>query len=365
MQIATEMRNSNDQRWTLVLNRTTKADGDFVYAVRSTGIFCRPSCPSRRPRRELVEFFDSPQQAQQAGYRACRRCLPLQQNPQMEKVEGACRYIEAHADDTLSLSQIAAHAGVSPFHFQRLFKRALGISPRQYQQAQRAAKFKQALNKEARITDAIYEAGYSSSSRAYENGAEQLGMTPTAFRRRGEGVRIQYTIIESDLGRLLIAATPRGICSVRFGETDRTLEQELRREFSAAQISRGDRELRSLAESVVQSLAGSASGAVPVDIQGTAFQQRVWNALRDIPRGQTRSYAEIARQIGKPKAVRAVANACASNPVAVVVPCHRVIQKNGSMAGYRWGVERKEALLRAEQQARNTEARSHGESLLG
>lgn len=355
MQIATEMSKSNDQRWTLVMNRTLKADGEFVYAVKSTGIFCRPSCPSRRPRRDLVEFFDSPQQAQNAGYRPCRRCLPLQQNPQVEKIEAACRYIEAHAEERLGLSQIAAHAGVSPFHFQRLFKRALGISPRQYQQAQRTARFKQALHKEARITDAIYEAGYSSSSRAYENGTEQLGMTPTAFRRHGEGVSIQYTIVESDLGRMLIAATPRGICSVRFGESDRMLENELRQEFSAAELSRHDRNLRTFAESVVKSLAGAASGVVPIDIQGTAFQQRVWNALRTIPRGQTRSYADIAKQIGKPKAVRAVANACASNPVAVVVPCHRVVQKNGSLAGYRWGVKRKEALLRAEQQARTTE----------
>ena len=365
MQSATEMSNSNDQRWTLVLNRTVKADGEFVYAVKSTGVFCRPSCPSRRPRRELVEFFDSPQQAQSAGYRACRRCLPLQQNPQMEKIEQACRYIEAHADERLSLSRIAAHAGVNPFHFQRMFKRTLGISPRQYQQAQRAAKFKQALHKEARITDAIYEAGYSSSSRAYENGTEQLGMTPTAFRRHGEGLKIHYTIVESDLGRMLIAATPRGVCSVRFGETDRALENELREEFSAAEITRGDRDLRRYAEIVMKSLAGGASGRVPVDIQGTAFQQRVWNALRAIPLGQTRSYAEIAEQIGKPKAVRAVANACASNPVAVVVPCHRVVQKNGSLAGYRWGVERKKALLRAEQQARTSEARKHGESAIG
>jgi AraC family transcriptional regulator of adaptative response/methylated-DNA-[protein]-cysteine methyltransferase len=365
MQIATEMRNSNDQRWTLVMNRTPKADGEFVYAVKSTGIFCRPTCPSRRPRRDLVEFFDSPQQAQSAGDRACRRCLPLQQNPQMEKIEAACRYIEAHAEETLSLRRIAAHIGVSPFHFQRLFKRALGISPRQYQQAQRAAKFKQALHKEARITDAIYEAGYSSSSRAYENGAEQLGMTPTIFRRHGEGLKIHFTIVESDLGRLLIAATSRGICSVRFGETDRVLENELREEFSAAEITREERGLRSYAEIVMKSLAGGASGTVPVDIQGTAFQQRVWNALRAIPRGQTRSYTEIAKQISKPKAVRAVANACASNPVAVVVPCHRVVQKNGSLAGYRWGVERKKALLRAEQQARATDARGAGENLAG
>ena len=364
MQAATIMatRRNSDQLWALVLGRSANADGEFVYAVKSTGVFCRPSCPSRRPRREQVEFFDSPGAAQQAGYRACRRCRPLQRNAQMEKVEAACRFIEQNLEETLGLEQIASAVGLSPSHFQRLFKRALGISPREYQQAQRAGKFKQALQSESRITDAIYEAGYSSSSRAYENSNQHLGMTPTAFRRGGEGVRISYTIVSSELGKLLIATTSKGVCAVRFGDNERKLEQDLRREFNAAEISRQDKELRGVAETVKNLLTQPAStSAISLDIQGTAFQQRVWSALRMIPPGETRSYTDVARQIGSPSSVRAVANACGSNPVAVVIPCHRVVQKNGSMAGYRWGVERKEALLRAEQTS-TTEAQRHGEN---
>ena len=351
MQPAINMNNNenNDQRWALVLSRDLNADGGFVYAVKSTGIFCRPSCPSRRPRREQVEFFDSPVAAQHAGYRACRRCMPLARNEHVAKVEAACRYIEQNLETTLTLEAIAASAGLSPFHFQRLFKRTLGVSPRQYQQERRAGKFKQELHQQTRITDAIYEAGYGSSSRAYENGSERLGMTPTAFRHGGEGVSILYTITPSKLGKLLIATTPRGVCSVRFGNNERDLEKELGREFNAAAIARDDHALRPLAEKVQSSFAGPIPKSIPLDIQGTAFQQRVWDALRRIPRGETRSYADIAKQIGKPKAVRAVANACASNPVAVVVPCHRVVAKSGGLAGYRWGIERKEALLRAEQ----------------
>lgn len=352
MQLAIDMKKNgnNDQRWALVLTRDLKADGDFVYAVRSTGIFCRPSCPSRRPRREQVEFYDSPVAAQRAGYRACRRCMPLARNEQMAKIEAACRYIEKNLESTLKLEAIAASAGLSPFHFQRLFKRTLGISPRQYQQARRAGKFKQELQKQERVTDAIYEAGYSSSSRAYENGSQQLGMTPTAFRHGGEGEKILYTITPSELGKVLVATTPRGLCAVRFGNNDRDLEKELRDEFGAAEIRRDDQGLQPLADKV-RGLFGSSmpAGSIPLDIQGTAFQQRVWSALRGIPHGETRSYADIAKQIGNPKAVRAVANACASNPVAVVVPCHRVVPKSGGTAGYRWGVERRQALLRAEQ----------------
>jgi AraC family transcriptional regulator, regulatory protein of adaptative response / methylated-DNA-[protein]-cysteine methyltransferase len=349
MHSAMTIVNNSDARWNQVLARNLNADGEFVYAVKSTGIFCRPSCPSRRPRREQVEFFDSPQQAQRAGYRACRRCTPLQQNAQLARIEKACRYIEQNLDVTLSLEALSRHAGLSPFHFQRLFKRTLGISPRQYQQARRAGKFRQALQTESRITDAIYEAGYSSSSRAYENSNERLGMTPSTYRRNGAGAKISYSVVSCELGRLLVAATERGLCAVRFGDKESSLQAELRDDFSAAEIRRDDRELKPLADQVLRLLSEPVTaGAIPLDIQGTAFQQRVWNALRQIPRGETRSYAQIATKIGKPEAVRAVANACASNPVAVVIPCHRVVQKNGSLAGYRWGVERKAALLRAE-----------------
>jgi len=340
---------NTDHRWALVQSRNQQADGEFVYAVKSTGIFCRPSCPSRRPRREMVEFYDNPAQAQQAGYRACLRCAPSERNGQLAKIEAACRFIEQNLDSTLSLDQIARHVELSPFHFQRLFKKRLGISPRQYQHSQRTGKFKQALHREARITDAIYEAGYGSSSRAYESGSDQLGMTPTAFRRNGRGVNISYTIIASHMGKVLIASTERGLCSVRFGDSEGALLREFKSDFHAANLQRRDNALKPAVASVKSLLAGmNFSGDIPLDIEGTAFQQRVWNALRQIPLGETRSYTEVAQSIGNPKAVRAVANACASNPVALVVPCHRVVQSNGKLAGYRWGVERKAALLRKE-----------------
>jgi AraC family transcriptional regulator, regulatory protein of adaptative response / methylated-DNA-[protein]-cysteine methyltransferase len=341
-----------NQKWSMVLARDARADGRFVYAVRSTGVFCRPTCPSRRPRRENVEFFDSPTLAQQAGYRPCRRCSPLERNAQAQKIEAACRYIDENLDVTLTLTAISRKVEISPFHFQRLFKRVLGISPRQYQQARRAGKFRQALLSEGRVTDAIYEAGYSSSSRAYEGIPAQLGMTPSAFRRKGEGVAIRYTVAGTELGKLLIATTERGVCSVRFGENDAALLRELKHDFAAAEIHRDDEGLKPLAAQVTQLLSGApGASTIPTDIQGTAFQQLVWETLRRIPRGETRSYAEVAQTIGRPKAVRAVANACASNPVALVVPCHRVVQKNGSLAGYRWGVKRKARLLEKEQSA--------------
>ncbi len=349
MYLVMKRRSEDEQRWSLVASRSFSADGKFVYAVKSTGIFCRPSCPSRRPRREQVEFFESPGEAQQAGYRPCRRCTPLRANAQFEIIEHACRYIEQNLETTLRLEQIAAHAGLSPFHFQRLFKRTLGISPRQYQQARRTGKFRQALHGNGTITDAIYEAGYSSSSRAYENTNAQLGMTPSAFRRRGSGISISYTIAGSALGKVLVATTSRGVCAVRFGDSERELAAELQSEFSAAAIKRDDNALGPVAAKVITAFTeGTQSGSIPLDIRGTAFQQRVWNALRQIPRGETRSYSEIAQAIGAPTAVRAVANACASNPVAVVIPCHRVVQKNGALAGYRWGVKRKDELLRVE-----------------
>ena len=272
-------------------------------------------------------------------------------------VEAACRYIEDHLDSRVTLDTLARYVGVSPFYFQRLFKRTLGLSPRQYHQAQRASRFKSALRDEARITDAIYEAGYSSSSRAYDNVSSQLGMTPSAFRRNGQGTTIRYSIMATQLGKLLIATTARGLCAVRFGERESALAGELRREFRAAEILRDDEGLQPLANQVQSLLREGpvAAAKIPLDVQGTAFQQKVWKALREIPRGETRSYAQVANALGRPQAVRAVANACAANPVAVVVPCHRVVQKNGSLAGYRWGVKRKAALLERE---KNLQARA-------
>ena len=344
--------NQADKKWALVLARDASADGQFVYAVRSTRIFCRPSCPSRRPRREQVEFFGSVAAAQQAGYRECRRCVPSERNVQLKKVEDACRYIDEHLDTTLRLSAIAGHVGVSPFYFQRLFKRVLGISPREYQQARRAGKFKKALLTEHRITDAVYEAGYASSSRAYETVSSRLGMTPSTFRRKGEGVEIRYTTVPTELGKLLVATTARGICSVQFGANAEALVSDLQREFHAATIKQD----RGSLQEIAAKLTGFVSGArvslnVPLDIQGTAFQQMVWNALRKIPYGETRSYADVAKALGKPKAVRAVASACARNHAALIVPCHRVVQKSGKLAGYRWGIKRKAALLEKESSA--------------
>ncbi|HEV2963246.1 MAG TPA: bifunctional DNA-binding transcriptional regulator/O6-methylguanine-DNA methyltransferase Ada [Candidatus Angelobacter sp.] len=339
-----------DDKWTQVLARDAKADGAFVYAVKSTGIVCRPSCPSRRPRRELVEFFDSVDAARKAGYRPCKRCAPGEPSVQSRKIQEACRYIDKNFDSPLSLKQIADHVALSPFHLQRLFKRTLGISPRQYQQARRTNKFKDSLKTEMRITDAIYDAGYGSSSRLYENSSAQLGMTPSAFRRNGEGIAIRYTIVATKLGKMLIASTERGLCAVQFGESNMALERDLKSEFNAAQIMRDDQALQPFAAQIEKFLDGSrVSFDMPLDVQGTAFQQMVWKALRDIPYGETRSYAEIAKGIGKPEAVRAVANACASNRTALVIPCHRVVQKGGKLAGYRWGIERKAALLKQEQ----------------
>lgn len=341
--------NSVDQKWLMVIGRNMKADGVFVYAVKSTGIFCRPSCPSRRPRREVVEFFDSPAQAQDAGYRACLRCRPEARAARLQRVEDACRFMEENLDRPLSLSDIARRVGSSPFHFQRMFKSVLGVSPRQYQQTKRANKFKSALHNTTRITDAIYEAGYGSSSRAYEGIPAQMGMTPSAFRRNGEGTTIRYIILTIELGKLLVATTVRGICSVRFGENETTLVRDLRHEFSAADIQRDDAALRPLAAQIEDLLRGALHPAqIPLDIRGTAFQRLVWSALRQIPRGKTRSYSELAKAIGKPKAVRAVANACAANPVAVVIPCHRVVEQRGGLGGYRWGVKRKAVLLERE-----------------
>ncbi len=260
MQLQMTSGNAN-QKWSMVLARDAKADGRFVYAVKSTGVFCRPTCPSRRPRRENVEFFDLPNQAQQAGYRACLRCTPLERNAQTQKVEAACRYIDENLDITLSLTAISRHVAISPFHFQRIFKRILGISPREYQQARRAGKFRQALLSDGSVTDAIYEAGFSSSSRAYESIPAQLGMTPSAFRSGGEGVEIRCTVVTTELGKLLVATTDRGVCSVRFGESEAALLRELKRDFKAAKIHRDDSGLEPVANQIKQLVSGSDNGA--------------------------------------------------------------------------------------------------------
>lgn len=341
-----------EQQWQQVLARDAHSDGKFVYAVRSTGIYCRPTCPSRRPRRDNVHFFARPSAAEKAGFRACRRCQPNGVHPQKEIIQAACKFIDSHLDGRVTLAAMSKHLGFSPFYLQRLFKKVLGITPQQYQSTQRLANFKSNLKRAGNVTDAIYQAGYGSSSRVYESATEKLGMTPCSYLNHGKGAKISYTIFDTPLGKVLLAATEKGVCSIQFGSNTSSLEISLRDEFSAAEITRDDSALAGLSKTLVKYIEGrELSLDFPLDIQSTAFQRLVWTALRNVPRGKTRSYAEIARQIGKPNSHRAVARACASNPVAVAVPCHRVIHSDGRADGYRWGNKRKSALLKVERGA--------------
>jgi AraC family transcriptional regulator, regulatory protein of adaptative response / methylated-DNA-[protein]-cysteine methyltransferase len=341
----------SEKQWQQVMARDVRQDGRFVFAVRTTGIYCRPSCPSRRPRRDSVEFFLDPRQAERAGYRACFRCKPTEISAQARAVTRARQLLD-EAETVLTLAQLSKRVGVSPFHLQRLFKRATGLSPREYQSARRMQQVKRGLRKGDDVTTALYDAGFGSPSRLYEKAGQQLGMTPGTYRRGGAGMTIQYAIVASPLGKLLVAATERGLCSVRFGESAAELERELREEFSSAQLRREDAALRPYLQPLLAGLRGeNATMDLPLDVRATAFQKRVWDALREIPVGETRSYTQVARAIGDPKAVRAVATACASNPVALAVPCHRVVRSDGELAGYRWGIERKKKLLEREQRS--------------
>jgi AraC family transcriptional regulator of adaptative response/methylated-DNA-[protein]-cysteine methyltransferase len=345
--------------WQQVLARDASADGQFVYAVRSTGIYCRPSCPSRKPARKNVVFFASPQTSIAAGFRACLRCEPdsaaPRADPQAAAVAAVTRYLDSHPD-AASLADLGRIAGLSPFHLQRSFKRILGISPRQYAAARKLDRFRNQVQRPApaRITDAVYEAGFGSSSRLYQDAQQKMGMTPGQLRKAGQGLQLRYTIADSPLGKLLVAFTEKGVCSIAFGDTAQALETQLRTQFAQATLTpdKDAQDKGSLNTAVANILSQltehPASLRLPLDVRATAFQQRVWQALQQIPRGQTRSYSEVARELGQPTAVRAVARACASNPVAVAVPCHRVVGSNGSLTGYRWGVERKRQLLALE-----------------
>ena len=336
-------------KWQSVLARDARADGAFVYAVRTTGIYCRPSCPSRRPKPQSVEFFAAPAAAERAGYRPCKRCEPHQLGRQRAAVLAACRHIDRHHAARLTLQALGHHVELSPFHLQRLFKRIVGVSPREYQATRRIARFKSGVNKGSSVAAATFDAGFGSSSRLYEKSAQHLGMTPARYRSKGAGLEIGFTTFRSPLGAVLLAATARGICAASLGANAAQLEAGLRGEFSAAVIRRDTAGLRQYAARIERYLAGGKSDlALPLDVRATAFQHKVWNLLRSIPRGETRSYSELARRAGKPTAVRAVARAIATNPVALVVPCHRVIGKNGGLSGYRWGLERKAALLALE-----------------
>src|SRR5712692_1451415 len=348
-----------EQYWQAVVERDSRADGTFFVAVRSTGIYCKPSCPSRRPKRKNVMFFTSPEEAEQAGYRPCKRCRPReigQADPQVEIAQSVCRYIEQHLEGAVGLAELSQHFNMSPFHLQRIFKRVMGISPRQYAEAYRLGQFKAQLKERESVTEALYEVGYSSSSRLYERAPGQLGMTPTAYRRGGAGMHISYTIVDSLLGRLLVAATEKGVCSVCIGDEDTLLEKAFQKEYPMADIRRDidGTPLHNWVEVLVRHLNGQQPHLdLPLDVQATAFQWRVWQALQAIPYGETRSYSQVAQIIGQPTAARAVANACVTNPVAIAVPCHRVVRENGKTGGYRWGETRKQQLLKKEAEHMN------------
>ena len=347
MNMPTELQN----KWQQVVARDARQDGRFVFAVRTTGIYCRPSCPSRRPRRDSVEFFAGPNEAERAGYRACLRCKPTQISAQAQYVTHARQLLD-NTEGVVTLRELSQQVGLSPFHLQRLFKRATGLSPREYQSARRLQHVKTGLRKGEDVTTALYDAGFGSPSRLYEKAPQQLGMTPGEYRRGGAGANITFAIAPTPLGRLLIAATERGLCAVRFGDNAADLERDLRKEFHAAELHRDDTAMRRYVESLLAVVRGEKTTIdLPLDVRATAFQMKVWNKLRQIPRGETRSYGEVAREIGEPGAVRAVARACASNPIALAVPCHRVVRSDGGLAGYRWGMERKKKLLERERES--------------
>ena len=338
--------------WEAVAAKDSRFDGQFVFAVTSTKIYCRPSCPSRRPRRERVKFFDLPDAAEQAGFRACLRCEPRHArmlDPQVALVQRVCRFLDASQTEKVKLADLASHAGVSTFHLQRTFKRIMGISPRQYLTARRFGNFKTLVREGEPVTQALYDSGFNSSSRLYEHAPQELGMTPATYGRGGQGTNISYTIVTSPLGRLLVATTERGVCAVRMGDTDVELENDLRAEFPAANIQRTDSALREPVQKILRHLTNKEPRLdLPLDIRSTAFQRQVWEKLRAIPYGQTVSYGDVAKSLGKPGAVRAVGRACATNPVALVIPCHRVVREDQTLGGYRWGLERKQKLLERE-----------------
>jgi AraC family transcriptional regulator of adaptative response/methylated-DNA-[protein]-cysteine methyltransferase len=344
----------DESLWEAVLARDARSDGRFVYAVRSTGIYCRPSCPSRRPKRESVRFFAGPDVAELAGFRECRRCRPRAGAPPVpgiDHVRKAASFIAAHADEPITLATLASHVGTSPFHLQRTFSRLLGISPRAYQGALRAQRFRHDLRTGKPLTGAIYDAGYGSSSRVYEQQPTGRGITPAQYRRGARGASIAFTTVASSLGRLLVAGTEKGLCSVKLGDRDEQLEQDLRAEYPSATITRERGAFTEWVRAIVAHLDGRAPAIdVPLDVKATAFQWKVWRYLQSIPAGETRAYSDVAKAIGAPRATRAVARACATNHVCLVIPCHRVVQKDGGLGGYRWGTERKRRLLQKEKQ---------------
>ena len=338
--------------WSAVLERDASYDGVFFYGVATTGIYCRPQCPSRKPKRENAVLSFSRQALEQAGYRPCRRCQPDRQGPgvQADAVIALCRFIE-ESERIPSLSELADTANMSQSAVSRLFKDALGLTPREYADAHRTERFRGALRHGGGVLDAAYEAGYGSTSRVYDKTNGRLGMTPKSYQRRGSGMSIGYEVVSTPLGHLLVAATDNGVCAVKLGDDPDALVREVEHEFSAARMYRSLGPLSTWVIQLEDYLAGKLPWPeLPYDVRATAFQRRVWDYLRRIPVGATKHYGEVAAELGQPTATRAVARACATNPVALVVPCHRVVGKNGSLTGFRWGIERKRALLDMESQ---------------
>lgn len=342
---------TQDPRWARVLARDPAADGEFYYAVATTGVYCRPSCPSRVANPKNVSFHASPGEAEAAGFRPCQRCephLPPRAIRQAATIAQACRSID-QAEERPTLEELAKQAGLSPHHFHRLFKAVTGITPGAYAAARRAARLQDQLDRARTVTEAIHGAGFGSTSRFYERSGQRLGMTPKAYRAGGAATLIRFAVGQCSLGAILVAMSERGICGILLGDDPESLLQDLQRRFSTARLVGGDKAFESLIAQVVGFVEAPRIGlGLPLDIRGTAFQQRVWQALQGIPPGSTATYAEIAQRIGAPKAARAVAGACAANPLAVAIPCHRVVRNDGALAGYRWGIERKQALLERE-----------------
>jgi len=335
--------------WKAVQNNDARFNGAFVYGVNSTGIYCKPSCSSRLPKRENVKFFTSFEIAENKGFRACLRCKPQSEtaNPQTEIVIRACEILEA--EEQITLEDLSAELNLSAAHLQKIFKEIIGVSPKKFAELKRLEKFKNEIKKGNEVTDAMYEAGFNSSSRLYENVAEKLGMTPKTYAKKGKNMKIDYTITNCDLGKLLVARTEKGVCAVTFGDDENALTENLFSEYEQAKITENDTNLKDYVKAILANLEGADKTLdLPLDLQATAFQMRVWEILRKIPYGETVSYSDVAAQIGNKNSVRAVATACASNRVALVIPCHRVIGKSGDLSGYRWGIERKAKLLQKE-----------------
>jgi AraC family transcriptional regulator of adaptative response/methylated-DNA-[protein]-cysteine methyltransferase len=338
-----------DRFWQATLDRDSRADGSFVFAVRSTHVYCRPSCPARRPLRHNTVFFRTAQEAENQGYRPCRRCRPKQQDAATALVEQVAAALANSAEDTLRLGSLSRQLGTSSAKLRRAFRRVTGLSPKEFAQAFRLERFKKMLRDGRSITEALYACGYGSSSRLYEKTNSQLGMTPASYLRGGEGMRIGYAVVNTSLGKVLVGTTDRGVSAVYLGEKEHALVAALRKEYPRAEIVRAPGTGDGWLKEIVSRVEGDAPSVdLPLDVQATAFQRRVWQELQKIPRGATRSYTQIAHALGRPHSVRAVARACATNPVSVVVPCHRVIRSDGNLAGYRWGLERKQKLLERE-----------------